>query len=336
MFSNAISGGFGTSQSLNGAGVLFPLGNQAGHLVNFVQPTTAYNTNSGMGSFSSSINPVGFGDFGMSSMGNPATFMNSGLNSMPQGSFYNGGFGSNMQSFPGNGLCMNQDCFGMQNQVGSSNPFGSSNMNPMGFDSTMPSQFGSSNPFGVNNMNPMGLGGSMPSQFGSNNPFGGSNMNPMGFGGSMPSQFGSNNPFGVNNMNPMGFGGSMPSQFGSNNPFWGNNMNFSGMDSSMQNPANVRYTDNDTETVIEFSLPGITPENATLSIVGREMRIRPFGGSRGNKNMGDNSYYSLPIPGYGDISSIQFSATDDLLRITIPTQKEIANTIKTIKPVRIK
>ncbi len=115
--------------------------------------------------------------------------------------------------------------------------------------------------------------------------------------------------------------GSQMGGFGS----WGSN--FGG---SSQTPANVRYNDNDTETIIEFSVPGMNMEESTISIFGGEMRVR-MGGSHSS-----GTFYSLPIPGYGDVSRIQASASSETLRITVPTQKEIANTVRKIKPTRMK
>ncbi|MEN8237105.1 MAG: hypothetical protein ABFQ95_06150 [Pseudomonadota bacterium] len=117
------------------------------------------------------------------------------------------------------------------------------------------------------------------------------------------------------------------------NPF-----TYKGFGSPSMNPlgtANVRFIDNDTETIIEIHALGLNMENSEVSTIANEIRVRFFGGStRQTSEM--SSMLVLPMPTFGDNQQVQAAATNDFLRIVVATRKEIANTIKKIKPTKLK
>ena len=159
----------------------------------------------------------------------------------------------------------------------------------------------------------------------------------------MNTMIGLNNVPGVNTMQNTGFFpatnfGGFANQFaprfggglqgGTWSPFGnGTPSNF------MTGMENVRFIDNDTETVIEIFMPGINAANTEVTAIGHEIRIRLIGGGTVT---GLDSFFSVPMPLYGEGSQIQASASNELLRLVVPTRKEIASKIKKVKPSKMK
>lgn len=126
------------------------------------------------------------------------------------------------------------------------------------------------------------------------------------------------------------------------NPFTVSGFDTPGMTSShglsMMHPigmANVKFIDNDTETIIEIYTPGLNLENSEVSTVANEIRVRFSGG---NTSQASEMPFKLvlPMPAFGDGQQLQASAANDFLRIVVATRKEIASTIKKVKPTKIK
>ncbi len=99
--------------------------------------------------------------------------------------------------------------------------------------------------------------------------------------------------------------------------------------------ASVRFLDKDTETVIEIHAPGFMTETAEVCAIANEIRIRFFG-TGDDKTQNSPMKLTLPLPTFGDGQQIQATAVNDFMRITVATRKEIASTIKKIKPSKFK
>lgn len=99
--------------------------------------------------------------------------------------------------------------------------------------------------------------------------------------------------------------------------------------------SNVRYIDNDTETIIDCFLPGINAESSEVVAIGGEIRIRYPLNQVWPNMLNTEGAFSLPLPQLGDGSRIKAQAINDFLRITVPTAANVVNTIQKVRPAKI-
>jgi hypothetical protein len=98
----------------------------------------------------------------------------------------------------------------------------------------------------------------------------------------------------------------------------------------------VRYIHNDSDTVIEIYIPGVKTENLEVLTIGGELRIRQAGSRTQGGLDTTEGYLSVALPVYCDGTQLQAQAAGEYLRITVPTRKEVASSIKKFKPTRLK
>ena len=109
-----------------------------------------------------------------------------------------------------------------------------------------------------------------------------------------------------------------------------------GTQSSAVPPAsNVRYIDNDSETIIDCFLPGINTELTEVVSIGNEIRIRGIHQNATTGTLSGQTFLSLPLPQLGDGSKLKAQAINDFLRITVPTAANITSKMQKVRPVKI-